>query len=109
MIEAMARGLPCIGTAVGGIPELLEREDMVPLNNAAALAQKIREVLTDRNRMERMSKRNLVKAMEFREETLQERRIKFYKYIKSMTGEWQRTGVHPCIWTNRVRGIRQKF
>ena len=30
MVEAMARGLPCIGSRVGGIPELLHPEDMVP-------------------------------------------------------------------------------
>ena len=30
LIEAMARGLPCIGSTVGGIPELLPPEDMAP-------------------------------------------------------------------------------
>ena len=32
MIEAMARGLPCIGTSIGGIPELLRPEELVPTN-----------------------------------------------------------------------------
>jgi glycosyltransferase involved in cell wall biosynthesis len=109
MIEAMARGLPCIGTTVGGIPELLEREDMVALNNAAALAQKIREVVADPNRMELMSKRNLAKAQEFREEILRERRIKFYNYIELMTDEWQRTGIHPCTRMSRVCAMRVRF
>ena len=90
MIEAMGRGLPCIGTAVGGIPELLQTEDMVCPNDASALARKISEVLTDPNRMIRMSKRNLAKAQEFREENLRERRIKFYSHIKHITEEWQR-------------------
>lgn len=109
MIEAMGRGLPCIGTAVGGIPELLQTEDMVSPNDASALAQQISQVLTDSNRMIRMSKRNLAKAQEFREENLRERRIKFYNYIKYMTEEWRRTGFHSCIWADQVRGIRQKF
>lgn len=30
IIEAMVAGLPCIGSRVGGIPELLENDDMVP-------------------------------------------------------------------------------
>ena len=45
MIEAMARGLPCIGSTVGGIPELLPPEDMVPPGDVSALAEKIREVI----------------------------------------------------------------
>src|SRR5205809_1714074 len=61
MIEAMARGLPCIGSTVGGIPELLAAEDMVPPNDASALARKIREVLADPSRLARMSVRNLAK------------------------------------------------
>lgn len=30
MVEAMARGLPCIGSTVGGIPELLPRKIWFP-------------------------------------------------------------------------------
>ena len=109
MIEAMARGLPCIGTAVGGIPELLPSEDMVPPNDAPALAKKIREVLAEPERMIQMSRRNLAKVEEFREENLRRRRVQFYSYIKNMTEEWQKAGVHPCLWADHVRGIGHKF
>ncbi len=30
MVEAMARGLPCIGFAVGGVPKLLHSDELVP-------------------------------------------------------------------------------
>ena len=33
LVEAMARGLPCIGSAVGGIPELLDVSDLVPVGD----------------------------------------------------------------------------
>ena len=82
MIEAMARGLPCIGSTVGGFPELLADEDMVPPGDTAALAGKIREVLTDNDRMQRMSRRNLAKAKEYGNDVLQTRRTAFYQYIK---------------------------
>src|SRR4029077_15077047 len=82
MIEAMARGLPCIGSRVGGIPELLPAEDMVPPNDASALARKIREVLADPSRLVRMSARNLEKAREYRYDVLSERRRVFYEKIK---------------------------
>lgn len=38
LIEAMARGLPCIGSGVGGVPELLDGPALVPPNDPAALA-----------------------------------------------------------------------
>lgn len=91
MIEAMARGLPCIGSTVGGIPELLPPEDMVPPGDAVALAAKIRAVLTDPERMARMSARNLEKAQEYCEEILRQRRIAFYSYVREKTEEWLKT------------------
>lgn len=89
MIEAMARGLPCIGSTVGGIPELLPAEDMVPPGDAGALAQKMRDVLADPERMARMSARNLEKARDYREDTLGPRRAAFYKYVRDKTELWQ--------------------
>lgn len=88
MIEAMARGLPCIGSTAGGIPELLSPEDMVPPSDAAALAGKIREVVTNPKRMMCMSARNLEKAKEYQEEVLRRRRIAFYSYLKEKTVMW---------------------
>lgn len=88
MIEAMARGLPCIGSSVGGIPELLPLENMVPPGNALALASKIREVLSDPSRMTRMSARNLKKAREFEDHILAKRRREFYQAVKDRTAEW---------------------
>ena len=88
MIEAMARALPCIGSTAGGIPELLRPEDMVTAGNAMALAQKIREVVTDPERMTLMSVRNLETAKQYKDEVLQKRRIAFYKYIRESTQVW---------------------
>jgi L-malate glycosyltransferase len=88
MVEAMARALPCIGSTVGGIPELLMPEDMVPPGDVAALANKIREVVTDPERMAQMSARNLDKAKEFKNELLREQRITFYRYVREQTEAW---------------------
>jgi glycosyltransferase involved in cell wall biosynthesis len=98
MLEAMARGLPCIGSTVGGIPELLPAEDLVPPGDAVALAAKIREVAADPERMARMSARNLAKAEEYRDEALRERRLAFYRYVRESTETWiraARTSRHP--------------
>ncbi len=82
LVEAMARALPCIGSHVGGIPELLPAEDRVAPGDAAALAGKIREVVTDPSRLERMSARNLSVAHEFTEEILSARRLEFYRFVQ---------------------------
>jgi glycosyltransferase involved in cell wall biosynthesis len=55
MVEAMGRSLPCIGTIVGGIPELLPPEDMAPPGKTDSLARKIQEVLNSPARMAKMS------------------------------------------------------
>ena len=91
LIEAMARGLPCIGSAVGGVPELLPPEDLVPPNDARALASKITEVVNDPSRMARMSKRGLAKAREYHEDAVRERRLAFYRHVKETTERWQKT------------------
>lgn len=91
MIEAMAKALPCIGSTVGGIPELLPAEDMVPPGDAHALAEKIREVACDPERMARMSARNLEKAREYHKSVLWGKWIEFYQYLREGTEQWMKT------------------
>ncbi|MBI3463693.1 MAG: glycosyltransferase [Planctomycetes bacterium] len=88
MIEAMARGMPCIGSTVGGIPELLPPEDLVPPGNAVALAAKIQQVFADTSRMAQMSARNLAVASEYRQEALWGRRVEFYHELRARTENW---------------------
>lgn len=88
MIEAMARGLPCIGSVVGGIPELLASEDLVPPGDVTALAAKIQEVTLNPTRMARMSDRNLNQAREYCEKVLHHQRIEFYRYVRNQTELW---------------------
>jgi L-malate glycosyltransferase len=82
LLEAMARGCPCVGSDVGGIPELLFPEDLVPPGNADALTKKILEVAYNPERLRRMSIRNLEKANEFNPEALRETRREFYRYLR---------------------------
>jgi glycosyltransferase involved in cell wall biosynthesis len=83
MIEAMARALPCLGSTVGGIPELIAAEDLVPPGDAPALARKIHDVLTDPARVARMSARNLAKAREYSDAALTSRRQAFYQHLRA--------------------------
>jgi len=85
MIEAMTRALPCIGTRVGGIPELLADEDLVDPGDVAGLAAKIKEVGTDPERLSKMSDRNLRRVQEYRPEVLEKRRNEFYRFLRYTT------------------------
>jgi glycosyltransferase involved in cell wall biosynthesis len=88
LIEAMAQGLPCIGSTVGGIPELLDAEDLVPPGNAIALCQKIQEVVSNPDRMQRMSERNWQTAHRYTDEILSEHRSTFYHQVQQQTEAW---------------------
>ena len=85
MLEAMARGLPCLGSTIGGIPELLHEEDLVPPDNPAALAKVIVEVFSQEARVQRMSARNLVKAAAYSTAILANRRVDFYRAVRELT------------------------
>ena len=92
MIEAMARSLPCIGSNVGGIPELLPKEDMVQPGDVADLARKIQEFLSDPQRLVRTSERNVAIARQYLEQDLQKRRTEFYRHTRAVTEKWLNSG-----------------
>jgi len=104
MIEAMARALPCIGSTVGGIPELLPSEDMVPPGDAQSLAGKIQEILSTPERMTRMSARNLDIAQEYEEGILRKRRAEFYEHLRDATASWLKS--HVGKRTYAVHGLQ---
>lgn len=85
MIEAMAQALPCIGTNVGGIPELLDKDALVPIDNAPELSVRISEFLNDRQLYASQSMQNLKRARYFENTLIAERRYKFYKWLHQAT------------------------
>lgn len=90
LVEAMARGLPCVSTAVGGIGELLASEDLVPPADVPALTAKLNEVVSDPERLMRMSARNAKTAAQYESSLLAARRPPFYQELRSRTEAWLR-------------------
>ncbi|MDT5038097.1 MAG: phosphatidyl-myo-inositol dimannoside synthase [Micromonosporaceae bacterium] len=82
VIEAMARGLPCVASTVGGNPELLAAADLVPPGDPRALADLLSDVLSDRARLAAMSARNLARARDFSIDLLRPRRESFYLALR---------------------------
>ncbi len=82
LIEAMARGLPAIGTTAGGIPELLDPEYLVPPDDPAALADAITAMLTDPDALAKASARNRDRAEHFASWRLGPVRTAWYTTIR---------------------------
>jgi phosphatidylinositol alpha-1,6-mannosyltransferase len=70
LVEAMARGLPVVATAVGGIPELLGDGSgvVVGVGDAPALAEAIGTLHADPSRRAALSASSLARAQRFRPE-----------------------------------------
>lgn len=91
MVEAMARGLPTVGTNVGGIPELLDKEYLAPINDATALAAKIEMVLKDPQKANSHAAANLKSAQGYSYDILNGRRVQFYYKIKDLTAQYAKS------------------
>jgi glycosyltransferase involved in cell wall biosynthesis len=81
LIEAMARALPCIGSNVGGIPELLNEEAIVPPNNFLALSEKIKQFFYNPKLYENQSATNIKKSKEYLFSVLEKRRVIFFREL----------------------------
>jgi len=88
MIDAIARGLPCIGTAVGGIPEPLSEENLVPSGDSVALAHKMVQIVSQPGRMAQMSATNLKVARNYCDSVLGRRRREFLEHVRLATERW---------------------
>jgi glycosyltransferase involved in cell wall biosynthesis len=65
VVEAMARALPVVATAVGGLPAFLRDGNgvLVPSGDPEAMARTLAELLDDRPRLEQLSARALETAL----------------------------------------------
>jgi phosphatidylinositol alpha-1,6-mannosyltransferase len=87
MIEAMARGLPCVGSDVGGIPELLDEAYLVPVGSASALAGKLADVLSAPKTLAAASARNLATARQYSSDVVGPQREAFHEAVRKATLE----------------------
>lgn len=91
LVEAMARGCPCIATAVGGIPELLPTDVLVAPQRPAQLAAAIQALAADVTRLQEASKRNIAVARTFSEKALAPKRLAFYRAVTASHQSWLKT------------------
>lgn len=85
LIEAMARGLPAVGSNVGGIPELLSSDALVPAGDDRALAEYVCSVSRKPEVLAEHSARNLRVAKEYSAGELARRRRTFFQWVRDST------------------------
>lgn len=89
-LEAMACGLPVIGTSVGGIPEIIEHGRnglLVEPNNAHQLSQALIQVLKDDNLRQRLVQEGLDTAAQFNVERMMNCTYRVYESVLNTNSE----------------------
>lgn len=89
LIEAMAANLPCVSTAVGGVPELLPPDALCRANSVDSLVGALRRNLVSASLRQRNATRCGVASERFRPEALDPRRRAF---IRDVIGPWHGVG-----------------
>jgi glycosyltransferase involved in cell wall biosynthesis len=82
LIEAMARGLPGLATRVGGIPELLPEDRLVPPDDPAALAGAIAALCRRTTPFAALAHRDRDVARAYEASALRARRRAFYVRLR---------------------------
>lgn len=84
LIEAMSRGLPCIASNVGGIPELLNNDMMFNDFNETLFSLMIENLLSSSSIRESKGNENFSKALEYEFEVLELKRRSFWKKARNI-------------------------
>ena len=110
--EAMACGVPVIGSCSGAIPEVIGSGGMVvPENDAAALADAVRQVVFDRGARARFATQALQRAEQHLSVSIMASRlIDFYDHVRLPGGIALRHFAHPLRSVgSAVSKMRRRF
>ena len=83
IIEAMAKGLPCITTPVSGNPELVSEHFLVDYYDIKTLADRIEELVKNKSLYEKISKENYERSLQYEASVLEKKRDAYYRELKS--------------------------
>lgn len=80
VIEAMSRACPVLGSNIAGIPELINKKCLFKAGNINNIIQLLKGL--DKETLEVWAKENFLKSEMFKKDTLDIKRVEFYKQFK---------------------------
>lgn len=84
LIEAMAKGLPCVTTNVSGNSELIDKDYLVDYDDVEGLAKKLQKLICEATSYENESINNFSKSKSYEASILESRRDNFYNELKNI-------------------------
>lgn len=84
VIEAMAKGLPCVISNVSGNPELVAKDMLVDYMDVKALADKTENLIKTPSKYVAVSEENFLKSQQYEASVLEARRDVFYSKLKAL-------------------------
>ena len=79
---AVARGLPCVAAAVGGVPEYLDQDYLFNSADSDAIAVKVLDIMDDPRRLAAMSQQNVEASQAYTPEALRAVKEDFWRAVK---------------------------
>lgn len=84
VIEAMSRGLPVIATDIPAHHELIESEYLAPVRDSHTLFVIAQNLLKNKEKYKKASRRNLMKAKEYDFTFINQKRIDFFEKLRKL-------------------------
>lgn len=84
LVEAMARSRACVGTSVGGIPELIEPRWQVPVDDVDALVDRLSVLLSDEQLCRDTGRRNAETATAYQVENIEGARQEWVRMVTAL-------------------------